>query len=302
MTFRFDDRVAIVTGSGSGLGRAHALGLAAAGARVVVNDAGGPDAAQRVEAVVAEIRTGGGEAIGFVADVRSPAEMFAMREAALAAWNRIDILVNNAGMLRDRTFPRLDLDDFRAVLEVHLLGAANATRAVWDVFRERQYGRLVVTTSSSGLYGNFGQTNYAAAKAGLVGFMNVLHHEGARHGIRVNALAPAAATRMTQGLLKDADLALLDPHAVTPGLLFLVGDTAPSRTILSAGAGSFAVVKILETRGIYLPEDQRTPEAIAARLDEIMSLEGARELTGVLPQFEKLLGPAKATDTPLTAE
>ena len=262
MTIRFDGRVAVVTGAGGGLGRQHALALAARGAKVVVNDLGGtldgnggtPKAAQ---AVVDEIRAADGQAIASGASVTDAAAVQAMIDAAIQAWGRVDILVNNAGILRDKSFSKMTLDDFRLVVEVHLMGAVNCTKAVWDVMRAQNYGRIVMTTSSSGLYGNFGQSNYGAAKMALVGLMQTLSIEGAKNDIRVNCLAPTAATRMTENLMPEAVLELLRPDAVTPGLLALVAEDAPTRAILCAGAGAFESAHITLTRGIFvgLPDD-----------------------------------------------
>ena len=279
MTMRFDGRVAIVTGAGGGLGRQHALALAARGAKVVVNDLGGtvdgnggtPKAAQ---AVVDEIRAAGGEAIANGASVTDPQAVRAMVEQALAAWGRIDILVNNAGILRDKSFAKMELDDFRLVIEVHLMGAVNCTKAVWETMRAQNYGRIVMTTSSSGLYGNFGQANYGAAKMALVGLMQTLSIEGAKNDIRVNCLAPTAATRMTENLMPEAVLELLRPEAVTPGLLALVAEDAPTRAILCAGAGAFERAHITLTRGVFvgLPDD--APEQVALQLDALSDREG----------------------------
>jgi len=279
MTMRFDGRVAIVTGAGGGLGRQHALALAARGARVVVNDLGGtidgnggtPKAAQ---AVVDEIRAAGGEAIANGASVTDPQAVQAMVEQALAAWGRVDILVNNAGILRDKSFAKMTLDDFRLVVEVHLMGAVNCTKAVWETMRAQNYGRIVMTTSSSGLYGNFGQANYGAAKMALVGLMQTLSIEGAKNDIRVNCLAPTAATRMTENLMPEAVLELLRPEAVTPGLLALVAEDAPTRAILCAGAGAFERAHITLTQGVFvgLPDD--APEQVALQLDALSDREG----------------------------
>ena len=279
MTMRFDGRVAIVTGAGGGLGRQHALALAARGARVVVNDLGGtvdgnggtPKAAQ---AVVDEIRAAGGEAIANGASVTDPKAVQAMVEQALAAWGRVDILVNNAGILRDKSFAKMSLDDFRLVVEVHLMGAVNCTKAVWETMRAQNYGRIVMTTSSSGLYGNFGQANYGAAKMALVGLMQTLSIEGAKNDIRVNCLAPTAATRMTENLMPEAVLELLRPEAVTPGLLALVAEDAPTRAILCAGAGAFERAHITLTQGVFvgLPDD--APEQVALQLDALSDREG----------------------------
>jgi NAD(P)-dependent dehydrogenase (short-subunit alcohol dehydrogenase family) len=279
MSMRFDDRVAIVTGAGAGLGRSHALALAARGARIVVNDFGGDvhglgGSSAPAERVAEEIARNGGEAMAHGADVSNPAQVADMVERAVARWGRIDILINNAGILRDVSFAKSTLADFRAVLDVHLVGSAICCQAVWPHMRAAGYGRILMTTSTSGLYGNFGQANYGAAKTGLVGLMNVLQIEGEKHGIRVNALCPSAATRMTQGLLPEAALSLMSPESVTPAAVFLVSEQAPRRTILSAVAGGFSRIVIEETRGVYLPEGERTPENIAARWEEITNLDG----------------------------
>jgi NAD(P)-dependent dehydrogenase (short-subunit alcohol dehydrogenase family) len=280
MSIRFDGRVAIVTGAAAGLGRSHALALAARGARVVVNDFGGDvhgtgGSSEPAEAVAEEIRRAGGEAISHGADVSNPAQVADMVELALERWQRIDVLVNNAGILRDASFAKGTLDDFRKVVDVHLIGSAVCSQAVWPHMRTAGYGRILMTTSTSGIYGNFGQANYGAAKTGLIGLMNVLQIEGAKYGIRVNALCPAAATRMTAGLLPEPALALMTPESVTPAALFLVSEQAPERTIISAVAGGYSRIVIQETRGVYLPRDQRTPEAIAEHFAEITNLEGA---------------------------
>lgn len=277
MSIRFDDRVAIVTGAAAGLGRSHALALAARGARVVVNDFGGDvhgtgGSSEPAERVAAEIRQAGGQAMSHGASVANAEQAGHMVAAVMERWGRVDILINNAGILRDASFAKTTLADFRTVLDVHLLGSAICSQAVWPHMRAANFGRILMTTSTSGLYGNFGQANYGAAKTGLIGLMNVLQIEGAKHDIRVNALCPSAATRMTQGLMPEAVLALLTPESVTPAALFLVSDDAPRRTILSACAGGFARVVIQETEGIFLPEAERTPEAIAARFGTINDL------------------------------
>lgn len=274
MTIRFDNRVAIVTGAGNGLGRSHALALAARGAKVVVNDLGGAvdgsgATLSAAETVVEEIRAAGGEAIANGANVTDPAQVQAMVEEARSKWGRVDMLVNNAGILRDKTFANMSLEDFRQVVDVHLMGSVTCTKAVWDLMKEQGYGRIVMTTSSSGVYGNFGQSNYGAAKMALVGLMNVLHLEGRKYDIRVNALSPTAATRMLEGLVDDRAAELLSVESVSAGLLCLLHEDAPSRLILCAGAGGYAATRIYETDGIYLPPEQQTPENIAARLDEI---------------------------------
>jgi NAD(P)-dependent dehydrogenase (short-subunit alcohol dehydrogenase family) len=271
------DRVAIVTGAARGLGRTHALALARHGAKVLVNDL---DAAAG-ESVCAQIADLGGEALIDCADVRDAAAVEAMAAAALARWGRVDILVNNAGILRDRTFAKLDLADFRLVLEVHLMGSVNCTRAVWPHMRERRYGRVVLTTSSSGLYGNFGQTAYSAAKMALVGLMQTLALEGERYDIRVNCLAPSAATQMTGELWTPQDAAALDPCHVSPAVVALASEGAPNKCILLAGGGSFKLAHITMTQGIHVADDEQAAErilrewsAIADRSGEIVPAKG----------------------------
>jgi NAD(P)-dependent dehydrogenase (short-subunit alcohol dehydrogenase family) len=291
MTIEFDDRVAIVTGAGSGLGRSHALGLAARGAKVVVNDLGGAPFDKAMK-VVEEIRAGGGTAIADPADVADFEQVSEMVARAERAWGRVDILVNNAGVLRDKTFVKMEMADFDFVLRVHLMGSANCTKAVWAGMRERKYGRIVLTSSASGIYGNFGQANYGAAKAAMIGLMNVLHLEGAKNGIRVNVLAPTARTAMTESLLTPIAAELMTPESVTPGVLFLVSEDAPSRVILGAGAGVFAVTHIGETPGVYLDESERTPETIAARFAEISDIKTAEPLKDAFSQTMKFVAAA----------
>lgn len=267
MTIRFDGQVAIVTGAGNGLGRSHALAFAARGAKVVVNDLGGARdgtgaSSEAAQAVVAEIEAAGGEAIANGANVTDFEQVCAMVEQAKSKWGRVDILVNNAGVLRDKSFAKVSMEDFRFVLDVHLMGSVNCTKAVWETMREQQYGRIVMTSSSSGLYGNFGQTNYGAAKMGVVGFMNTLQLEGEKYNVRVNSLAPTAATRMTEELFPQESLDMMGPEQVTPGVLFLCSDDAPSGEILCAGAGCFARTRIVETQGVYLGGNA-TPEQVA---------------------------------------
>ncbi|MET0351306.1 MAG: SDR family NAD(P)-dependent oxidoreductase [Rhizobacter sp.] len=272
MSIRFDGKVAIVTGAGNGLGRQHALALAARGAKVVVNDFGRAPADggdTPAEAVVREIVAAGGEARANNASVTDVDAVAALVADTVAAWGRVDILVNNAGILRDKSFAKMTLDDFRLVVDVHLMGAAICTKAVWDQMKTQGYGRIVMTTSSSGLYGNFGQSNYGAAKMALVGLMQTLSIEGAKDNIRVNCLAPTAATAMTEGLMPAAILEKLKPEAVTPGLLFLVSEDAPSRTILCAGAGTFERAYVTMTQGVHLGFDADTPERIAEQFDAI---------------------------------
>jgi len=258
MTGLLSERVAIVTGAGRGLGRAHALALARSGARVVVNDLEAAGAAQVRE----EIVRSGGEAIDSTANVQDAGATEEMVALALRRWGRIDILVNNAGILRDRTFAKLDIADFRLVLDVHVMGSVNCTKAVWSHMRERRYGRVIFTTSSSGLYGNFGQTAYSAAKMALVGLMQTLGLEGERYGIHVNCLAPSAATQMTHDLWSPEDLAALDPQRVSPAVVALASEAAPNRQVLLAGAGSFKLAHVTMTRGAYLPDARLSAEEI----------------------------------------
>ncbi len=280
----FKDRVAIVTGAGGGLGRSHALELARRGVKVVVNDLGGSvdgsgGSATMAEQVVAEIKAAGGDAMANGANVTKEDEVQAMVDAAIARWGKIDILVNNAGILRDKSFSKMEMDNFRLVLDVHLVGSAICTKAVWNHMKENQYGRIVMTTSSSGNYGNFGQTNYGAAKAGLIGFMNTLCIEGGKYDIRVNALSPTAATRMTEGLIPEDAFKLLTVESVTAGLIPLVCDDAPNRMIMCAGAGGFAATKVYETKGVHLPVGEQTAENVMANMDKILDPAGQEEFT-----------------------
>ncbi|WP_018906275.1 SDR family NAD(P)-dependent oxidoreductase [Variovorax paradoxus] len=278
-TIDFKGRVAIVTGAGGGLGRQHALALAARGARVVVNDLGGArdgsgGSVSAAQAVVDEIEAAGGEAMANGASVTDFEAVQAMVKQAVDAWGRVDILVNNAGILRDKSFAKMELADFKLVVDVHLMGAVHCTKAVWALMNEQKYGRIVMTTSSSGLYGNFGQSNYGAAKLALVGLMQTLSIEGAKNDIRVNCLAPTAATRMTEGLMPQEVLDALKPEAVVPAMLVLAAENAPNRTILCAGAGTFEAAHITLTQGAWLGIGADTPEQLAARLAEVTSREG----------------------------
>jgi NAD(P)-dependent dehydrogenase (short-subunit alcohol dehydrogenase family) len=265
-----DGRVAIVTGAGGGLGRAHALYLAGRGAKVVVNDLS-QDAAGEV---VSEIERAGGEALAFAASVTDAEAADAMVRQAVEAWGRVDILINNAGILRDKTFAKMSLDDFRLVLDVHLMGAVICTKAVWETMRAQRYGRIVMTTSSSGLYGNFGQANYGAAKMALVGLMQTLALEGEKYDVRVNCLAPSAATQMTHGVLAEESLRMLDPALVSPGLLALVVEDAPTRAILCAGAGHFASAHVTLTEGVQLGPCEEGGEGVIANWKAIADRRG----------------------------
>ena len=288
MKIRFDDRVAIVTGAGQGLGRSHAISLAKRGAKVIVNDLGASGGESiNAEKVAEEIRNNGGEAIADGSNVSNFDEVQNMVSQAMDAWGRVDILVNNAGILRDRTFLKMSIDDMRQVIDVHLMGSMYCSKAVWEIMREQSYGRIVFTTSSTGLYGNFGQTNYGAAKMAMVGMMNTLHLEGMKYDIRVNCLAPAAGTAMTEGLFPESIFDLLSPESVSPGVVFLSSSDAPSKVVLAAGGGSFAVFKGFETEGINLHPDNLNPEGVAKNWQAISSEEGMNELQTGAEQTEK---------------
>lgn len=278
MSVSFEGRVAIVTGAGGGIGRCYALELARRGAKVVVNDLGGArdgtghsDMALKV---VEEIRSAGGEAISNGGSVTEYDQMQAMVEEAKAKWGRVDILINNAGILRDKSFAKMDPADFELVVKVHLIGSAFATKAVWDTMREQNYGRILMTSSSTGLYGNFGQANYGAAKLGLVGLMKTLAIEGAKNNIKVNSISPVAATRMTEDIFPEAAMAMFAPELVAPASLYLVSEDAPSSTILGAGAGAVHAANVTMTRGVKLGDDERNPEGVAARIGEITDRSG----------------------------
>ena len=294
MTIRFDDQVVIITGAGHGLGRSHALEFGRRGARVVVNDLGGArdgsgQSLDAAETVAQEIREAGGEAMANGANVADAEQVEQMVSAALDKWGRIDVLVNNAGILRDKSFAKMELDNFAKVVDVHLMGSVNCTKAVWETMRAQEYGRIVMTSSSSGIYGNFGQTNYGAAKMALVGFMNSLALEGQKYGIHVNSLAPIAATRMTEDLMTEDILTLLEVESVTPAVVFMASREAPSRQIIAAGAGVFARVVIEETPGVFLKPSQRDAEHLAAAWDQISAPDEAVELQAGGEQTMKFL-------------
>jgi NAD(P)-dependent dehydrogenase (short-subunit alcohol dehydrogenase family) len=276
MSIRFDGRVAIVTGAGRGLGRSHAMELAALGAHVVVNDTGGGldgvgDSDTVADAVVAQIRAAGGEAVADYNDVSTHDGGSGVVQTALDAYSTVDIVVNNAGYLRDRTFAKMELDDFDAIIGVHLLGNTYPTHAAWPVMREKEYGRVVFTTSAAGLYGNFGQTNYAAGKLAVVGLMNTLKAEGAGRGIQVNTIAPVATTRMTESLLGD-EASLYDPGWVTPAVVYLCSeDCDASGAVVEAGGGYYSLVQVMEGEGVVL-DGEVTADTVAANWEAITDM------------------------------
>jgi len=299
MTIRLDGQVAIITGAGNGLGRTHALALAARGAKVVVNDLGAArdgsgassDAALEVVRLIEEQ---GGEAMAHGANVAKFDEVEDMVKQAMEKWGRIDILVNNAGILRDKSFSKMTLEDFRLVVDVHLMGAVNCCKAVWEIMKTQEYGRIVMTSSSSGMYGNFGQSNYGAAKMAVIGLMNTLVLEGHKYNIKVNTLAPTAGTRMTEDLMPEELFKLMTPESVTTGLVTLVHEDAPNRFILCAGVGGYASTHIYETDGIYLPPEEQVPENVLAQFDVINDASTQKELTSGGQQTEKFLTKAMA--------
>jgi NAD(P)-dependent dehydrogenase (short-subunit alcohol dehydrogenase family) len=283
MSIRFDDKIALVTGAGGGIGRCHALELAKRGAKVIVNDLGGSvegsgGSLTAAGAVVEEIKAAGGEAVANGDSVSDPKGAQSMIDQAVDAFGGIDIVINNAGILRDKTFAKMTLDDFQAVIDVHLMGAVYVTKAAFPVMKERNYGRIVMTTSASGLYGNFGQSNYGAAKLGLVGLANTLKLEGDKFNIRANCIAPVALTRMTDGLMPEGTAEKLDPALVTPAVLYLCSQDAPTGHVLEAGAGYYSKVEIVEGQGVHL-SGAVTPEDVAAHYAEISDMSGARSFT-----------------------
>ena len=291
MSIRFDGKVAIVTGAGGGLGRAHALELARRGAKVVVNDLGGAvdgtgGNSEAAEKVVAEIKAAGGTAIANGASVADDAGVAHLVKQTMDAFGRVDILVANAGILRDKTFSKMELKDFDAVMAVHLMGTVKPAKALWQIMRDQQYGRIVVTTSSTGLYGNFGQTNYGAAKMALIGFMSSLKLEGAKDNIKVNAICPVAGTRMTENLMPPNVLEMLKPEYVTPAVVYLVSEEAPTGTILTAAAGVFAAAQLVETDGVNLGH-AATADDVAANISQITDFSKAKHYTQGAEQSQK---------------
>jgi NAD(P)-dependent dehydrogenase (short-subunit alcohol dehydrogenase family) len=278
MTISFDGKVAIVTGAGGGLGREYALELARRGAKVVVNDLGGSrdgtGHSDTALAVVDEIKALGGEAMSNGGSVTEYDQMVEMVAKAKEAWGGVHILINNAGILRDKSFAKMEVADFNLVLQVHVMGSANCTKAVWETMREQNYGRILMTASSTGLYGNFGQTNYGAAKLGLAGFTKSLYLEGAKNNIKVNSIAPLAGTRMTEDILPPEAFKAFDPINVVPAAMFLVSEDAPTNQIVGAGGGFFHTANVTMTRGIALAEGDRTPESVAANWAHISDRTG----------------------------
>jgi NAD(P)-dependent dehydrogenase (short-subunit alcohol dehydrogenase family) len=280
---RFDGRVAIVTGAGGGLGRSHALLLASRGAKVVVNDLGGTvegtgAGSAAADKVVEEIRAAGGEAVANYSGVDTWEGGQAIVKTALDAFGKVDILINNAGILRDKSFMKMEEIDIDKVFAVHLKGGFNVTKAAFPVMRENNYGRIVMTTSNTGLYGNFGQANYGAAKLGLVGFMNTLKLEGARYNILVNTIAPIAGTRMTATVMPPDMVEKLKPEYVSPIVVYICSEECTdSGVIFTAGAGYFARAVMVEGPGITLDAKKGiTIENIRDRIADIKKLEGAQ--------------------------
>ena len=291
---RFDGKTAIVTGAGGGLGRQHALELARRGAKVVVNDLGGAvdgsgGSSEAANAVVEEIRAAGGEAIADGGSVADDAGAANLVKAAMEAFGRIDILIANAGILRDKSFSKMEVTDFEAVMDVHLMGTVKPLHHAWPIMREQKYGRVVVTTSSTGLYGNFGQANYGAAKLSLVGLMNTLRIEGERDNIRVNTISPIAATRMTEGLMPPPLAERLKPEYVTPAVVYLASDDAPNGVVVTAGAGAFAQARIYETEGVYLGEGGLSAEEVRDNWAKITDPAGQQSYAAGQEQTQKFM-------------
>jgi NAD(P)-dependent dehydrogenase (short-subunit alcohol dehydrogenase family) len=284
MTISFKDKVAIVTGAGGGLGRCHALQFAERGAKVIVNDLGGSvdgsgGSSEAADKVVEEIKAMGGDAISNGSSVTDKAGVKKLVDDAMAAYGRIDILVNNAGVLRDKSFAKVTLDDFEFVVDVHMMGSVYCTKAVWPIMVEQKYGRIVMTSSSSGIFGNFGQSNYGSAKMGVVGLMNTLRIEGQKNNIKVNSLVPVAATRMTENLgMPDAVFDSLKPESVSPAVIFMSSEDAPDGVMISAGAGVFAMAEIVHSEGIALKGDDLNADMLAEKWSEASDMTNSKAL------------------------
>ena len=284
MTISFKDKVAIVTGAGGGLGRCHALQFAERGAKVIVNDLGGSvdgsgGSSEAADKVVEEIKAMGGDAISNGSSVTDKAGVKKLVDDAMAAYGRIDIPVNNAGVLRDKSFAKVTLDDFEFVVDVHMMGSVYCTKAVWPIMVEQKYGRIVMTSSSSGIFGNFGQSNYGSAKMGVVGLMNTLRIEGQKNNIKVNSLVPVAATRMTENLgMPDAVFDSLKPESVSPAVIFMSSEDAPDGVMISAGAGVFAMAEIVHSEGIALKGDDLNADMLAEKWSEASDMSNGKAL------------------------
>lgn len=278
MTISFADRVAIVTGAGGGLGRAYAMELARRGAKVVVNDLGGArdgtGTSDAAAIVVEEIEAEGGEAMANGGSVTDYGQMEEMVAKAKEKWGGVHVVINNAGVLRDKSFAKMEPEDFSFVVDVHLNGSANVTKAVWETMRQQNYGRILMTASSTGLYGNFGQANYGAAKLGLAGLTKTLYLEGAKYNIKVNTLAPVAGTRMTEDIFPPEAFKAFTPENVAPAAVYLVSEDAPTNMIIGAGAGAYHAAYVTMTPGVALPEGERTVENVAAAFDKIIDRTG----------------------------
>lgn len=298
MNISFEGQVAIVTGSGNGLGKSHAMELAKRGAKVVINDFGGArdgtgGSLSPAEEVVKEIEAAGGEAMANGANVANFEDCRKMVADAVAKWGRVDVLINNAGILRDKSFGKMSVDEWNAVVNVHLNGSANCALAVWNQMKEQGYGRILMTTSTSGVYGNFGQANYGAAKMGVVGLMNTLCIEGAKNDIRINCVSPTAATRMTEDIMTEEMLAALDPKYVTPAAVYLVSRDAPNRTVMFAGAGTYSKLEVRESEGMYFAEADRNAETIAANFGNLSDMSNASVYQSGTEHVAKLITNAQ---------
>ncbi|MBL1406912.1 MAG: SDR family oxidoreductase [Rhizobiales bacterium] len=302
MTIDFNDQVAIVTGAGNGLGKSHALELARRGAKVVVNDFGGArdgtgGSQSPADKVVDEIIQNGGQAISNGANVSDYSQVQKMVEDTLTKWGRIDVLINNAGILRDKSFGKMPIEDWQGVVNVHLNGSAYCSKAVWNQMKDQKYGRILMTTSTSAIYGNFGQANYGAAKLGLVGLMNTLCIEGEKSNIKINCIAPSAATRMTDDLMPPQMLEALNPEFATPAAVFLVSEKAPNRTVMFAGAGTYSTLEIRESKGIYLEESTRNADGVADNFDAIKDTSKSDTFTQGMEHIMKIVQTAAKNNT-----